>query len=187
METSSTLRARFRQTTAELHARVEARLDLLTPALTAERYRHILAVLYGYYEPLERRIAAAPRIALPLRARVPLLAEDLGWLGLSPSAIATLPRCPYVPHLGGVAELAGCLYVIEGAALGGRVLGRALRQERGWTCRFFHDGHPDVRRRWAAVVAWLDALACDADAAIAAACATFRTLEGWICEREASP
>jgi heme oxygenase len=180
------LRARFRQATADLHARVEARLDLLAPALTAERYGHVLAVLYGYYEPLERAIAAAPRVALPLRARAPLLAEDLGCLGVSPSAVAALPRCPYVPHVGGVAELAGCLYVIEGAALGGLVIGRALREERGWTCRFFHDGHGDVRRRWAAVVAWLDALVCDADAAVAAACATFRTLDDWIDERGVS-
>jgi len=195
VRTATSLRARLREGTAELHRAVEARLALGERDLTLDRYRDVLAALHGFYEPLEQRlaaVAAARPLGLMLRRRAPLLADDLAWLGLSHDAIARLPRCTQLPCVDDAGDAAGCLYVVEGAALGGRVVTRALQARLGTTAerggRFFADGGGDVPRRWATVVAWLDALGCDAhQAALAAARATFRTLDDWLRERDGAP
>jgi heme oxygenase len=144
VRTATSLRARLREGTAELHRAVEARLALGERDLTLDRYRDVLAALHGFYEPLEQRlaaVAAARPLGLMLRRRAPLLADDLAWLGLSHDAIARLPRCTQLPCVDDAGDAAGCLYVVEGAALGGRVVTRALQARLGTTAerggRFF--------------------------------------------------
>jgi len=191
--TTTSLRLRLRDGTSELHRRLEARLDLLTPGLTRERYRRVLAALYGYYEPLEQRlgvIAATQPFGLTLHARAPNLVADLAWLGLSPDRIARLPRCTALPRIDGVEDAAGCLYVVEGAALGGVVVTRALGPRLGSTPerggRFFADAGSNVSQRWSTVVAWLDALPGRGDAVLAAARATFSTLDRWLAAQKSA-
>jgi heme oxygenase len=191
--TTTSLRLRLRDGTSELHRRVEARLDLLTPSLTPERYRRILAALYGYYEPLEQRlglIATTQPFGLALRTRAPNLVDDLAWLGLSADRIARLPRCTELPRVDDVQDAAGCLYVVEGAALGGVVVTRALGPRLGSTPerggRFFADAGSNVLQRWSSVVAWLDALPGRGDAVLAAARATFCTLDRWLAAQDSA-
>ena len=158
-----------------------------TAELSFERYRRVLAAFHGFYAPLEARfwrfgpVAPPLGFALPQRAR--LLELDLGALG----APATVARCEDLPEIATTAELAGCLYVLEGAALGGQVLARSLASR--WqltpstgTAFFFGDGPVATKRRWALVLDWLERVAlagADAPAAVAAASATFLALERW--------
>jgi heme oxygenase len=181
----------LRDGTVELHRALEARLDLLALDLDRERYARVLSAMYGYYLPLEaaleERVAAAP-IALPLRPRAPLAADDLAVLGLGRAAVAALPTCAALPTLRGRDEIAGCLYVIEGACLGGQVIASAVAPRLGLTpgrgCRFFAGGD-DVAGRWAAVVAWLDGpTAHDGPRAVASARETFESLGRWLAARE---
>jgi heme oxygenase len=85
------------------------------------------------------------------------------------------------------AELAGCLYVLEGAALGGQVLARELARRwqltpRTGTAFFFGGGPVETKRRWSLVLDWLERAASagvDSASAAAAASVTFVALERW--------
>lgn len=176
-----------------LHQALEARLDLLAPELRLDRYRAVLRAFYGYYvalEPALARLAAscgAPRF--PLRARAVWIARDLVALGGAPQELDTLARCEDLPRLSRREHLAGCLYVVEGATLGGAIIRRAVERRLGLTpargsAFFAGDGDGDARgSRWRDVLRWLDEVAMDTrgdSEIVAAACETFATLARWI-------
>src|SRR3954469_13178760 len=165
---SPPLRARLRMMTAELHDTLEARLDLLSPELSHERYRLPLVGFHGYYASIEPRLvvlARSSRLPLPIITRTRLLERDLSALGLSAEAIAEIPRCDDVPSLREREDLAGCLYVLEGARLGGKVIAHSvehhlgLSSERG--CSFFAGDGEQPQGRWAEVLFWLERLATE--------------------------
>jgi heme oxygenase len=130
------LLAALRQATGQRHARIEALLRLDAP-MPLSRYR---AILRGFHEFLACWEAAV-QAALPerlqawfdARRRGAFAARDVAWLEAPPSAplaerarraVAGLP-------LAGVATLFGSMYVIEGSALGGRVIAPGLARELG--------------------------------------------------------
>ncbi len=188
---ASPLRLRLRRETAELHQNLDARLALLTPDLSIHRYRRVLQIFYGFYAPVEARLLrvadVAPSLGLPLRARAKLLGDDLLTLGMSRRDIAALPLCTDLPRLVCPEELAGCLYVLEGACLGGQaiapVLQRRLAVAAGSGASFFVGDGAATSARWARVVVWLDDLVgaqARSEDIVASACATFLTLTRWV-------
>lgn len=187
----SPIHAQLRRDTAGVHAQVEQQLDLLGPELSLRRYRRTLQTLYGFYVPLELRLMRfAPAVLpddVPLRARADLLVRDLCALGMPRHALAGLPQCPELPRLARPEHVAGCMYVIEGASLGGRVIARALQERLGLHAEngaaFFVGDADATGPRWKRLLGWLDRLArsgarCDSIAA--AACDTFGALSRWV-------
>jgi heme oxygenase (biliverdin-IX-beta and delta-forming) len=186
----SSLRRRLRDETAAMHRAVERALPLLDADLSLERYQRALRVLYGYYEPLEARLAQMaelPRLGVPFARRAPLLERDLLALGMAPEGIVAIRRCSVLPGLTGLEHLAGAVYVLEGASLGGRVVARVLQRRlaigrSNGGSFFLSDGH-GAASRWAAFVAWLDALpnaGASSDAIVSSARDTFSTLAQWV-------
>ena len=177
----------MRDATEPDHRRLEAALALQSPELSFERYRRVLAAFHGFYSPLEARIRrfgpVAPPLGFALPERARRLELDLAALGV-PAATAC---CEDLPELTTTAELAGCLYVLEGAALGGQVLARSLASRWQLTpstglAFFYGDGPVATKRRWELVLDWLERAGragADARAAVAAASATFIALERW--------
>jgi heme oxygenase len=176
---------------------LDARLALLTPDLSIHRYRCVLQIFYGFYAPVEagllRLADVAPALGLPLRARAELLGDDLLTLGMSRRDIAALPLCTDLPRLVCLEELAGCLYVLEGACLGGQaiapLLQRRLAVTGGSGASFFVGDGAATAARWARVVAWLDELVgarARSEDIVASACATFLTLTRWVEQQQAS-
>ncbi|HVV52981.1 MAG TPA: biliverdin-producing heme oxygenase, partial [Polyangia bacterium] len=114
---------------------MERKLCLTAPELSIDTYRRTLRAFYGFHLPLESRIqevAAAglgPRVASIDRAR--LLERDLLALGMNAAEVGALARCPDLPPLDSLEAAAGCLYVLEGAALGARVVTRLLADRLG--------------------------------------------------------
>ncbi len=110
-------------------------LGLLESELSIDRYRRVLEIFFGFYAPIEAGLArlasAGPPLGFPLRARTALIESDLLSLGLSRREIADLPRCADLPRLSCPEDLAGCLYVLEGACLGGQVIAPALPERLG--------------------------------------------------------
>ena len=107
--------------------------------------------------------------------------------------IAELPRCRDVPSLSCREDLAGCLYVLEGASLGGQVIGRALRERFGLNERrgasFFIGDADATVARWLRVLHWLEAVergGARSEKVIASARATFLTLANWVEQQGAS-
>ena len=189
--TETSLQQRLKRETTAVHRHLEAQLGLLNPGLDVHRYLRVLEAFYGFYVPVEaavrRRAAAELPLGFPLRARAELIERNLLALGQSPADIAALPRCSSDrPELSCVEDLAGCLYVLEGACLGGQVLSPLLHRRLGLTkgsgATFFAGDEEGTLARWTVIVAWLDGLprmGASTARIISAARATFDAFARW--------
>ena len=112
----------LRAGTHTLHVALEKRLPFFSERLDLERYKHLLAAYYGFYEALESNLLACelPQgFELSTRLKTPALRQDLRALSVR---IEALPLCDNLPPLNNPASVLGVLYVLEGATLGGNVL-----------------------------------------------------------------
>ena len=180
----------LRARTQPSHDRLEAVVDIIGRCRERARYRRLLEQFYGFYAPLEAALAAAPlpaSVAFERRRKTPLLVRDLHALtppGPSPSE---LPLCRALPHVNTLPSALGCLYVLEGATLGGQIIARHLAAGGlgpNTGAAFFHSYGPDVGRLWKSFGRALTEAVTDRPAqetAIASACETFAALEltGW--------
>ncbi len=184
--------AALRSGTADLHRRVERQLEFLVRAPQLEAYVGVLRGFFGYYPAIEDELAALagclpPALGLEARRKSGHLARDLIALGADESALREVPRCPETPSLLDPARALGCMYVLEGATLGGRIIARVtgpslgLDASRGGS--FFHSYGEHVDAMWASFLGVLDATCADAgsiDGAVGAARETFATLGRWL-------
>lgn len=174
------------------HQRLELRLDVKRRFSSVSSYRQYLEKMYGFCVGLERGLVRSglQRLLddLPERSKLPLLSRDLTALGLSAEAIAQLPACDSIPAYEEPAGGFGCLYVIEGATLGGRSLLPLIRSRLGLTLEsgaaFFSSYGDAVDAMWSRFGTALDAW-CETSerrqSAYRAAMATFAALESWLC------
>ena len=191
------------QTRAE-HVAMEGVLDLMRDDLSLADYRRLLERYFTFYAPVEARLAGV-FVTIPLggldfetRRKLPLLRADLAALG-GPAA-DTLAVCDALPPLHTPAQAMGCLYVLEGATLGGMVIGRHVQRTLGLTpdcgARFFHGSGPRTAEMWRAFRAAMVVFAADADAAddadatadavVDTANETFRSLRRWCMQGRAA-
>lgn len=188
--------ARLRAETRSEHLAIEATLRLTVDDLTLVTYRHRLEQLYGFYRPIEadlREVCDWSRHGLDLDARrkTPLLVADLRSLGWTD--VAGIPLCSDLPPLPGVAEGFGCLYVLEGATLGGRIVTRHLRGVLGdgfeRAGRFFGGYGERTAEMWCrfreALARFADGGRDTGDRTVVSAVATFRALRRWCARGEA--
>jgi heme oxygenase (biliverdin-IX-beta and delta-forming) len=191
--------ATLRMATAAVHAALERELDLLRPDLGLDEYAAVLAHMAAFYAPLEQRIHDVPGLAtrvpaLGARRKLPLLEDDLRALRARGIAVASPGRVPaaLLPEVAAPPAALGCLYVLEGATLGGRVIAPHLARCHGLTATdgaAFHAGYGgETGRMWRGMQ---DALrAADTEggaraAMAAAATATFAGLAAWCAARAA--
>ena len=160
------LSQQLRQATADQHRHLDAGLCYVVgPELGAQRYANLLAAMFGFYVPFEDSLARwqmTPQLQhLPFIRRGGLLARDLHARGMALDAVHT---CTDTPDLATIDHVAGAIYVVEGACLGGQVIARAVRQRLGIGpgdgSAFFTGSGPGTGARWNQVVAWLDYLGC---------------------------
>lgn len=197
--------SRLRLETRGEHDAVEQVLDLIGSSLTRDGYRHRLEQFYGFYAPLEQALRArcallevravdvtvaawSPSMCSALVPRLNKAAhlwQDLGHLGV---LTATLSLCRELPPLEGPAEVLGCLYVLEGATLGGRLITRHIGTTFGITPAtggsFFEGYGENTGRMWQAMRRLLVRSVPDTqteNAIVANAIATFACLRRW-CE-----
>jgi len=184
--------AKLREQTAEQHQRLEAKLDILTRLSSPQGYKSLLKQFYGFYRPLEIHLGSVmcPSGSLsnyPARRKTPLLEKDLLFLDLSERDLAELPQCQKLPTVESEAQAFGCLYVLEGATLGGQIISKYVadklgyERERGAT--FFKSYGAEVRAMWCGFGQALReyATAHDADdEVVAAAVDTFDKFDQWL-------
>ncbi len=183
-----TLLLRLKSETRDVHESLERDLNLLRPDLTLERYRSIVELFYGFYQPWEHAIKPLLAEHLPefaqARSKIPKLLEDLTYLGSIP---AKLPRCNALPDCLKWPNLLGGLYVTEGATLGGQVISRQLEQILGLSARrgaaFFSSYGIRVGPMWRSFCATLQAQtpADKEDIVVEAARQTFVSMHKWLC------
>lgn len=93
----------------------------------------LIATVLGLYAPLEARLGQIEgwsdlNIDFDVRRKMPLLEHDLELLGLTNTERALLPICQELPALPSLANGLCCMYVLEGATLGGQIISRHLAQ-----------------------------------------------------------
>lgn len=196
-ETSGVLQ-RLKAATRAEHDAIEVALDLMAPGLSLADYSRRLRRYHGFYAPIEPLIAAAAdwphwRLDMTARAKTAWLAADLACLGdpaepgeLGEAASMAGPLCSALPPLDTAAAAFGCVYVLEGATLGGRVISRHIERMLGLDAtrgaRFFHGYGEHTGTMWKAFRAALSAFAdkpAGEDKVVASAIATFAALRAW--------
>jgi heme oxygenase (biliverdin-IX-beta and delta-forming) len=198
---SPSILSRLRSETRAEHEAVERVLDLMDAALTCESYRARLQQFYGFYAPLEAALQArgqwrasdeagpsmlAPgtRAALVSRLnKTAHLRQDLHALGVMAD---DLPLCSDLPALETQAEVLGCLYVLEGATLGGRMITGHIQATLGITPAaggsFFEGYGAGTGKMWQTMRQLLVSGAPDMSSEntmVASATATFSCLRRW--------
>jgi heme oxygenase (biliverdin-IX-beta and delta-forming) len=197
---ASSILSRLRLETRGEHDAVERVLGLMGSALTRDVYLERLAQFYGFYGPLEaalqarcalphdRNVEATCPIAalLPRLNKTALLRQDLRHLRANTKH---LPLCAALPPTQTLAQVLGCVYVMEGATLGGRLITLHVQATLGITPTtggsFFEGYASDTAKMWQAMRQQLVSGAVDVqteDAIVVSAMATFSSLRHW-CER----
>lgn len=183
---------RLRERTAPLHARLEAVADLMSPTLSRARYGALLKRFYGYYQPLERLLSkwtdwSGLDLQLERRRKLPAMLTDFAALGVEAMEIDAIALCPSLPGVDSLEDALGCLYVFEGATLGGQVISRHLQARFGMDARtgsaFFGSYGPEVGPMWKRFVAALTsypATAPQGERIIQAACRSFQSFGAWL-------
>jgi heme oxygenase len=177
---------RLREATRQAHRRIEGAVGL-GPAPRRDQYVRYLSKQYGFLSSLEPSldgVLAALGLDPAPRRKAHLAAQDLAALGVDPG---TVRRCARValPALDPAARALGCLYVMEGQTLGGRVLLRALRQPGAPVPAAFLDAYGDATgARWQELGRALEARARaapdDVPHAVAGAIEAFERMQRWL-------
>jgi heme oxygenase len=118
---------RLKADTEEHHRELEALIDPMKNFCSVAAYKVHLSKTWAFYHPMELHLAAlewsAVGIDFASRRKTPLLEQDLHVLGIpfheGEDAKRPLDRTDIHFAL-------GCLYVLEGATLGGQVISRHL-------------------------------------------------------------
>jgi heme oxygenase (biliverdin-IX-beta and delta-forming) len=179
---------KLKQSTRIHHDRASNNLDILRIHLSIEEYRDILQKLWGFYRPLEALIAHGIEWPLSVlnfdhRKKTPLLERDLYILG----APSFLPICTELPELVDFAQVLGCLYVLEGATLGGQIISRHIRKRLGLDqtngCSYFCSYGTETNDMWNTFCHILATYASSSEIEnqiLQAAHSTFVTFNAWL-------
>ena len=183
---------RLRAETGSAHLAIEQTLNLTDPSLTLIRYLHRIKQFYSFYKPLESRLlelssGITPWLDIRNRQKTAFLEADLQSINQAiPNTGAPLTLCTALPQLNSTAECFGCLYVLEGATLGGVVISKHIQDTLGVTPEtgglFFHgygQRTGEMWREFRAAMSLFDAQTHQQDQVIVAARATFDTLRHW--------
>jgi heme oxygenase len=183
--------SRLRSETRDQHDAIERTLVLMDDSLTLDAYRQRLEQFFGYYQPVEQCLFGADSpladwVPLQQRRKTHLLEADLATLGVQ--AAQQLPICGDLPPLASVADYFGCMYVLEGASLGGVLISRHIRATLNVTPeaggKFFYGYGEQTGAMWhdfRSAISAFSIESADHDAVVASARATFETLQRW-CE-----
>jgi heme oxygenase len=187
--------AKLKEQTAEQHQQLEAKLDILARLSSPQGYKSLLEQFYGFYRPLEIHLGSVIPAGFlsnfTARRKTPLLEKDLLFLDSSGRDLSELPQCQKLPTVESEAQAFGCLYVLEGATLGGQIISKYVADKLGYESErgatFFMSYGAEVRAMWCAFCQALReyATAHDADdEVVAAAVDTFDKFDQWLCVGE---
>lgn len=176
----------LKQETHTQHTQLEQTIDILNRMQNKTQYLAILRTFYGFYQPLEERLDRVHGIEIinfKSRHKVGLLHNDLLMLGLPETEITQLPLCVDLPRVETLTEALGCLYVLEGATLGGQIITRRIKELPDQLPHsFFTSYGPQVGKYWTELRAFVEQFVHEPHVCrvlVAAAQETFSTLDQW--------
>lgn len=192
----SGLRDRMRAETAAEHEQLEADLNLIRPDLELADYITLLERFYGFYVPLEQKIAAAlgnigREPFFKGRVKRGYLIADLTYFGHPFNELTELPLAE-IPHFSTLADVVGALYVTEGATLGGQIITKHVTKRLGLSpsrgCTFFASYGDEVGPMWQSFCAFMEMVSQPwfDDNAVESANEVFSAMHRWLCPVEAA-
>jgi len=177
----------LKEETIEVHTKAE---KLLTPKLssikTYDDYAAVLKMFYGYFHPLEKIIRKHINIDVlrdvDERRNSLFILHDLKSINYSTENLAV---CDDLPEIKSVADAFGCLYVLEGSTLGGRMISRMLMKNfyiklGDNNLNFFNGYKEDTGKKWAHFLSVINQYEENAETIVAAANKTFEGLTKWM-------
>jgi heme oxygenase len=178
---------RLRRETREEHKRIEAALDLLSPALNLDRYLQILKRFHGAMPPLERvmeeRCPERYRSLWRGRQKAHRLQADLECFGVTTPA--SQAPAALLPQISSVFHWLGSFYVVEGSMLGGQVICRHLEKHFGWAegrgYSYFRGYGEQMAERWRQVVRAMEGEDLEGNLVLEGAHQTFHYLYRSLC------
>ncbi len=193
---------RLHHATHLAHRRLEPQVDIYRPNFDIHDYRRLLQVFWGFYQPLERKLAVLTDHIFPTlysreRYKAPYLEQDLLSLGMTETDIAVLPLCGRLPALPTLPQAFGVLYVIDGAVLGRRIatthvtdiLGISPSQGGSFFSSLSSSYNVPINSSWQEFIAMTATMESTEhqDLVIQSAVDTFECLETWLDHRKRSP
>lgn len=192
------LLSQLKSDTAFLHEQIERTLDADRRFKSIDPYRKLIVRFLGFYRPVEALItshlANEDLLELGRRRKTALLIDDLRALGIPQDAIDDIPVCAAFPDIETPAQALGCMYVLEGATLGGKLIRRQLAShlnlEPGTGSSFFASYGDDTGPMWkrfcSFVTQYETAHKEECFQIVSAAKDTFEKFEQWIAEGDRS-
>lgn len=176
----------LKQSTHLHHERASQNIHILHAHLSLEEYKAILQKLWGFYYPLEALIANGREesfLNFEHRKKIPLLEYDLHVLG----DLSVRPICSELPELLNFSQVLGCLYVLEGATLGGQIIARHINKKLGLDqtngCSYFWSYGAETNDMWHTFCHILAAYATNStieNQILQAAHSTFAKFNAWL-------
>jgi heme oxygenase len=179
-----TLHSRLKSSTSDLHFEVEYTLGVDKITENAAAYSCALSILYLVFNRTYKELAGIN--FWPLKVDLGSIGRRRDWLAADLHALATALPAPQslgfeLPTSG---HGFGCLYVLEGSALGGRVISSRVEQELGLGLStggaYFHGLGRETGRHWSDFLTTLNmipansAMGADAEAGAIATFLAFR-------------
>ena len=149
---------KLKTSTAENHRIVEESglmAPILNRTITKESYARILKKFYGFFHPLEITINTFSELTDYLpdfseRRKSEALIDDLKKIELQHEIEFSL--CNNLPTLTHLSHAFGCLYVMEGSTLGGKMISRILNDtlniDEASGAKFFTGYGPATGTKW---------------------------------------
>jgi len=182
---------RLRKATERAHQRLERRVDVKNRFASPLAYKEYLGLMFGFCAGIEVQLNGAffgdALSDYESRRKLPLLTSDLAQLGVATDELHLVPICPGLPTVNDVATAFGCLYVVEGATLGGRTLLPLVESRLGYTASsgagYLASYGSQTSERWQQFTVAIDQWCRPPERfarAARAAVETFAALEDWL-------
>jgi len=184
--------SKLKSGTSHQHQSMESAVPIFRKEFTREAYVVLLESFLGFFEPIERKLAAMQgwqKIGLKIdeRSRASLLRKDLAALRHDDSETRAFAECAKLPGLASMEDALGCMYVLEGSTLGGQFIYRELLTRFGITAEtgssFFYGYGAHSGAMWGQFSECLRNYAQGTeiqDRIVESAVATFDAFETWV-------
>ena len=180
----------LKERTSQVHTNLERKLLSHIQLVRDERqYIQLLSLMYGYYAALETRLDALKH-AIPdydRRRKAQSIAHDLSTLG---HQAESLKLAKDLPEIKSIPQAMGCMYVLEGSTLGGKIISKMLLKQVPSLedcMRFFQGYHDETMDMWQKFKQHLHQTVAEEshEEAQEAATETFVKFKNWIDQHDA--